>query len=278
MENLEKLYSPSRWSKRGNSTEVQVKHVQFLENHSKLAKEKIPSESISYGQSPREKFDVYGTDLKDDSPILIHIHGGYYQEEALTHTNNGFISNIFYENGIKTILLGYELCQQKTLRQILDGISNGLKECLKYAVKLNSRGMYISGHSVGAHAIAYILQNLKTDLIKSVFLLCGIYNLEPLIQMSANDLLKLSSQEAKDFSPLLNGKINYGKIAIYIFASEWDSPAFVKQSEEFYEKLQQNQVKCYLNVIPKVDHFDVIENLYYEDFELTKIILQAIKE
>lgn len=31
-QDLEKLYSPSQWSKRFNSTEVLEKHVQFIEH------------------------------------------------------------------------------------------------------------------------------------------------------------------------------------------------------------------------------------------------------
>lgn len=74
-----------------------------------------------------------------DSPIVIHIHGGYYQEESITYSNNGFISNVLYQNGIKTILLGYELCPQQTLSELLQHLQIGLRECIKYAKKLNSR-------------------------------------------------------------------------------------------------------------------------------------------
>lgn len=74
-----------------------------------------------------------------DAPLLIHIHGGYYQEECITHSNNGFIANILHENGIKTILLGYELSPQRTVREILEHLQIGLKECMSYATKMKSR-------------------------------------------------------------------------------------------------------------------------------------------
>ncbi|ODM96496.1 Kynurenine formamidase [Orchesella cincta] len=42
------------------------------------AKTEIPNETdISYGDAPRQKYDLYGTDLPEDSSIFLWIHGGY---------------------------------------------------------------------------------------------------------------------------------------------------------------------------------------------------------
>lgn len=73
------------------------------------------------------------------SSILVHIHGGYYQYEVITHSNNGFISNALYKNGIKTILLGYELSPQRTVPEILQNLQIGLTVCINYAKKSKSR-------------------------------------------------------------------------------------------------------------------------------------------
>lgn len=77
------------------------------------------------------------------SPILVHVHGGYYQYEVITHSNNGFISNVFYRNGVKTILLGYELSPQRTVPEILKNLQIGLTACINYAKKTKSRSVVI---------------------------------------------------------------------------------------------------------------------------------------
>lgn len=105
--------------------------------------------------------------------------------------------------------------------------------------------------------------------------MCGLYNLEPLTKMSANDLLNLSAETAKELSPFFD-KIDYGNTVIYVIGAENDSPAFVEQSEEFYRKLRSDGVKTYLNIVPGVDHFDILEKLYNADFELIKVIVNFI--
>lgn len=35
--------------------------------------------NISYGASDAQKYDLYGTDLADNAPIVFWIHGGYWQ-------------------------------------------------------------------------------------------------------------------------------------------------------------------------------------------------------
>jgi len=285
VQDLEALYSPSQWSKRYDGDKVLEKHVEFIEEHSRIVRERTPSElGIPYGPGDKDKFDLYGTDLKDGGPILIHIHGGYYQEKLMNHSNNGFISNVLYQNGIKTILLGYELSPQRPLRDILEQLQVGLRKIIEYAKKFKSPRIYLSGHSVGAHAIATILTNFKrsippedADLIKGAFLLCGVYDLEPVTKMSANVLLNLSAEVAQELSPLLH-KVDYGNTTIYVVASENDSPAFVEQSEQFYDKLRRDGTECYFQIVPVVDHFDIVENLYRADFELTKFIVGVINQ
>ncbi|XP_050303173.1 kynurenine formamidase [Anthonomus grandis grandis] len=281
---LETLYSPSRWSKRMNQEQVLKKHIEFLDTKSREVKEKIPCDlDIPYGTGDCEKFSIYGTNLNDGSPLLIHIHGGYYQEKSLSYSNNGFISNIFCQNGIKTVLLGYDLSPQKSVEEILESLKVGVAKCIKYARTVKSEAIFISGHSVGAHAIATILADLKKSLpeedarlIKAIFLICGIYNLVPITKMSANDLLNLSEQRALQLSPALLPKISYGSTVVYVIAAENDSPAFVEQSKEFTEKLKRDGNEVHLRCLDQVDHFDVVENLYYEDFELTKLMLNVI--
>ncbi|KAJ8942779.1 hypothetical protein NQ318_002939 [Aromia moschata] len=51
-----------------------------------------------------------GTNGIRDAPFFIHIHGGYWQEQSITHVTNAFIAKSLYKSSIKSILIGYELC------------------------------------------------------------------------------------------------------------------------------------------------------------------------
>ncbi|XP_066261520.1 kynurenine formamidase [Euwallacea similis] len=284
-EDLETLYSPSHFSKRYRKDVVIAKHVEFIETHTKLVRDAIPHEvGIPYGPGLREKYDIYGTDLSDGSPILIHIHGGFYQYESISQSNNGFISQNLYKNGIKTILLGYELSPKRSVKEILEHVQIGLRECVKYARQHKSEAIFLSGHSAGGHVIATILSGFKKSIspedrnrIKGCFLLCGLYNIEPVVNISANQLLGLSVDTARKLSPLFD-VVDYGETVVYVVGAEYDSPAFLEQSLKFYNKLQKDGTRSHLWIISMTDHFDILENLIDENFELTKLIVGAIQE
>lgn len=145
------------------------------------------------------------------------------------------------------------------------------------------RSIFLSGHSAGAHAIATFLSNFKKSLlpedaalIKGVFLIDGIYDIEPLTKTSINNLLNLSQNIAKELSPLYD-KLNYGDTVVYVIVGEYDSPAFIAQSMDFYNKLVRERVKAQYELIPNVDHFNVLENLFFESYNLTKLMVNAIK-
>ncbi|XP_076275477.1 kynurenine formamidase-like [Rhynchophorus ferrugineus] len=282
---LESLYNPSCWSKRLPKDAVVKEHIKFLNEKSEDVLNRIPNElNIEYGPGPREKYSIIGINLPLDSPIIIHIHGGYYQEELINHVNNSFIANIFYKHNIKTISLGYELSPKKSVVDILKSLTNGCRKCLQYALECKSRGIYFCGHSGGAHAISTIFSNLtyeisieEKSLIKGAFIISALFNIEKLPEVSANQLLNLTVESAQMLSPLLT-KLNYEQTQFYLISAENDSPLFLKQAKQFHRKLQKEGIKSELHILSGVDHFDIFEKLYFEDFELTKLIINVISK
>lgn len=77
-------------------------------------------------------------------------------------------------------------------------------------------------------------------------------------------------------SPLYD-QLNYGDTMVYVVVGEYDSPAFIAQSMDFYDKLVREGVKAQYKLIPKVDHFNVIENLFFEKYDLTQLMVKAVK-
>lgn len=99
----------------------------------------------------------------------------------------------------------------------------------------------------------------------------------PIVKMSANELLKLTADAARELSPLF-GKVDFGNTRIFIVGAENDSPAFVSDSQKFYKKLLLAGAKTFLKIIPGADHFDIIENLYKRRFQLTDFMVNAINK
>lgn len=72
-----------------------------------------------------------------DAPLHVFIHGGYWQE--LDKTISAYIVRPLVENGIKVIVLDYDLCPRITLAQLVDQIQRAGEFIINYATKLGSK-------------------------------------------------------------------------------------------------------------------------------------------
>ncbi|XP_069998581.1 kynurenine formamidase [Penaeus vannamei] len=110
---LEEQYSPSRWSKRYAHDEIIDAHVKEAARLSKAARADLPRPprlDVPYGSAPRAKVDVFGEDLPGDSPIMVYVHGGYWQE--LSKDLSAYPVAPLYKAGILSVIVGYDLAPQ----------------------------------------------------------------------------------------------------------------------------------------------------------------------
>lgn len=142
----------------------------------------------------------------------------------------------------------------------------------------------IAGHSSGAHLVSCILQQLHDfsdihrEMIQGIFLISGIYDLVPLVDTYANDVLKLTKEEAKELSPYFQSFTNKDH-KVYVIVPQYDSPAFKEQSEKFYKKLKdEEKIKAVeFLTLKNEDHFKIVENLTHSDYELSQLIVSLLK-
>lgn len=270
--------------------------MQILSNYCKFSKEVTENArktlkcelDIPYGTSKGTKYDIYGTDLPKDSPIFIFIHGGYWQEGS--KDISAYAAPVFVNKGIKVITIGYDLCPNVKLRDIISQIKTAIAHVLKSASSFKCRNVWVSGHSAGAHLASSILYDkLWLDemtkhgylyLLKGIVLISGIFNLEPLVNTSNNTALKLTKNEIDAYSfTTLNTKNNIPiqGLKVIVTNGECDSPVFINESRECAQKLITivDNVQ-YILLRENIDHFDIVENLTNEEFILTKLILRNI--
>ena len=111
----------------------------------------------------------------------------------------------------------------------------------------------MAGHSAGSQICAMILgsewfgllpQNEK-KMFKGVFHLSGIFHLEPLLETSINDALKMDEKEAKKMSPMLhveklakNLEAQMKEFVVSVIVAENDSPSFRSQGTDYCQKVR----------------------------------------
>ncbi|XP_070524547.1 kynurenine formamidase isoform X2 [Cardiocondyla obscurior] len=282
---LERLYTPSEWSKRYKSEELLQRFFKFCEEVSEKNRRTIKCElNVSYGTTERTKYDIYGTDLPKDAPILVFIHGGYWQEFSKDHA--GFSVPLFVKNKMKVITVGYDLCPNVKIGDIVAEIKSAITQILKYAADLGSKYVSIAGHSAGAHLAACLLHdddwiNRMTQqgyftLLKKMILIGGIYNLKPLIDVSFGTALKLTDEEIKAFSLSVFDEAKERHVSgfkVIVVVGDCDSPVFVNESRIYAQKIIPivNNVEYLL--LQNIDHFDIVEKLLDPNYDLAKLIL-----
>ncbi|RVE43512.1 hypothetical protein evm_011846 [Chilo suppressalis] len=286
---LETEYTPSRWSQRFSMPEeVLQHHVKVVTEASEMATNNIPHKiEIEYGSTPGQKLDIFGTDLPGDAPILVFVHGGYWQE--LSRELSRYPALPLYRSKVKTIVVGYDLCPVVTLAEIVNQIQNAAKFVFEYAEKMGSRGVYFAGHSAGAHLVAKLLANadfldstIGSSRLQAAFLISGVYDLRELVHTTVNEAVQLPIEWAKPLSPQFDcyEHLHIRRVRVFIIAAQNDSPRFKKQSREFYELLLNVCLiqNMYLEIKDDFDHFDIVECFSQDNNFLKNLLLHDIRK
>lgn len=280
----DKQFSSSHWSKRAPPQDVLPMHLKFIKEECDMNRKLIPCDlNIKYGDTRREKYDIYGTDLEDDAPIYVHIHGGFWQN--LDKDLSCYMVKPLHDNNYKVIVIGYELCPIVTVPQIMAEIEKAIIQIMTYASKLGTKAVYIGGHSAGGQLVAFLyhrviptLPSQQRCIIKELFLISGIYDLIPLIPINVNEKLQLDLATARACSPMymdIHGDGGRSHIVCNILVGEYDPPKFIEQSREYYEMLRDiAKVKAEFRLMKECDHFSIVERMAEENYEITQMILK----
>ncbi|KAB0802649.1 hypothetical protein PPYR_04835 [Photinus pyralis] len=282
-ESLDLLFSPSKWTKRAVPDVIKL-HIDVVTQASKYARKNIPCElNVAYGYAEKEKLDIYGTDLPPDAPIFVYIHGGYWQQ--LDKDISAYLVESFHRKDIKVIVIGYTLCPNCTLKEIVQEIRNAYVKCLEYAKKCGSKGIYVGGHSAGGHLTASLFQEFFCSMpevdqhyLKGVVCISGVYDLVPIVRTYVNDALGLTEELAKELSPLHQSIRANKTIHFLVLIGQHESPAFHEQSTSFYQKLVESGYNAELVEIKDVDHFTIVENLNDTNSKIFTLITNAIEK
>ncbi|XP_024887445.1 kynurenine formamidase [Temnothorax curvispinosus] len=289
MSEHERLYTPSEWSKRYKSEELLERFFTFCAEVTDKTRRTVKCKlNVAYGPTKRAKYDIYGTDLPKDAPIFVFIHGGYWQE--FSKDVAGFSVPLFVKNKIKVITVGYDLCPNVRIGDIVAEIKAAVTQILKYAADSESKYVCIAGHSAGAHLAACLLHDddwinrMKQQgyfaLLKEIILISGLYNLKPVVDTSHGTALKLTEEEIKAFSVSTLDETKGRRISglkVVVIVGDCDSPTFVDESRKYAQKIIPIVDNVEYILLEDIDHFNIVEELLNSDYDLAKLILKCLQ-
>ncbi|XP_075415819.1 kynurenine formamidase [Tenrec ecaudatus] len=281
---LQIQYSPSRWVIRQSAEEALKTYSQLGSQATSRARAtKNILLNVSYGDGQQEKLDIYFPDRVSSQSMrfFVFVHGGMWQ--CGSKDMSAFMVDPLTSWGVAVAIVAYDIAPIGTVDLMVDQLTRSLTFLQKQYPR--NRGIYLCGHSAGAHLAAMMLlanwtEHGVTPNLKALFLMSGIYDLEPIIHTSDNDLLHLTLEDAQRNSPQLllpaTPKPAAPNPRMLVILAQHDSPEFQRQSREFFQVLCQGGWEVAFEELPDVDHFSVLENLSKADYLLSQMILKTI--
>ncbi|CAK6438573.1 unnamed protein product [Pipistrellus nathusii] len=287
-EELEKQYSPSRWAVRRGPEETLKTYSEIgIEATAGARAARRSLLGVQYGAAAGEALDLYlpeaaAAAAEDARPLFVFLHGGYWQ--AGSKDESAYMVGPLTARGVVVAVVGYALAPRATLDQMVDQVARSIV-FLQERFPSN-QGMYLCGHSAGAHLAAMMLpvnwtERPVTPNLKAFFLVSGVYDLEPLVHTSVNAPLRLTPEDARRNSPqrlLEAAAAQPGGPAgpVLVIVGQHDSPEFRRQAREFCQTLCRGGWRASLEEVRDVDHFEILWKLAEQDDVLTQIILKTI--
>ncbi len=246
----------------------------FLQNHQGTL-------DLAYGNAERNHLDFFPAPIENNNgDFVLYIHGGYWQRGDKSVYS--FLAEGFLERGISVALINYPMCPNIAFSKIANHVQQAVKWLWEQADDLgfNRDKLNVMGHSAGAHLTVEMLQSdwtsigLPANIIRSGIALSGLYDLEPLLQCSENERLKLDMDEVNSASPM---KQNPDSLAPLLLGYGMNEPPDMhRQSIQYFDTFKDKSSRMECLAIPDADHFDVVNVLGDENSDLFEQTLSFI--
>lgn len=126
-----------------------------------------PTDSISYGKSPLQRFDVYTSGRHKDAPVIFMVHGGGWKRGD--KGMSGVVDNKFERWGPRGIVFmsaNYRLMPEADPYVQAEDIARALARAQAEATRWGAdpKRFVLMGHSAGAHLVALLA--VSPELLK----------------------------------------------------------------------------------------------------------------
>lgn len=235
---------------------------------------------IPYGDHALQAIDYFPA-KQGNAPIVIFIHGGYWR--TLDKHNYSFIAPPFIDEGCAVCSINYRLAPEIGLKAIVDDVIKALHSIREHATAINGNpnDLYVTGHSAGGHLAlmsAMLLQEDKNPLlcsIKGILSLSGLFDLDPIRKSFLNEILNLDDSATRRFSPILKENFSVD-IPLRFAVGGGETDEFIRQSQAIDERMTANGNNSQSEILPELNHFDIVYELGKPDGVLTKQLLEII--
>jgi arylformamidase len=224
--------------------------VDYQYSPSKFAKRPL-DEYLEEYRTRSATVDVVGM-RQAHVPLLIFIHGGYWQK--LSAADSLFNGHDAKSEEIALHAVEYTLAPHASISEMIE-------ECIadvsRTITELEPTRVVLAGSSAGAHLVSMCTRDeFIAGHVDGVALLSGIYDVRPLVVTPTNDPLHLSMESATEMSPQLL-PIEHVVPNALLAVGGHEPPEFIRQNAEFGEHLLNAGSAVQILLEGHLDHFDL---------------------
>ncbi len=229
--------------------------------------------SIAYGPSPRQTIDIFPAKDGGKAPIAMFIHGGWWR--SLDPSMFSYTAIGPNAHGVTVAVVGYDLVPNVTVATIIEQMRAA---CLAVWKRFGQRIM-VYGHSAGGHLTAcMVATDWKTlsseaphDLVPAGYSIGGVFELAPLLHVSANQDIRLDAESARACSPIY-WQVPPGRTFDAV-AGALESSEFLRQSRLIADAWK-NVAKTRYEALAGTNHYTVVDPLTDANSAMTKRIVE----
>jgi arylformamidase len=235
---------------------------------------------IRYGSGPKQTLDLFPA--QSPRGALLFIHGGYWR--ALDKDDHSFVAPAFVDQDVGVVVINYDLCPNVSIAHIVEECRQAVawlwREGETHGVPVDR--LFIAGHSAGGHLVAMLYATdwrrygVPVDAIRGGLSISGVFDLEPLIQVSFNADLKLDSGKARAMSPIhCTAEV---RAPLLLAVGSGETSEFTRQSWLLWERWPECRPATAHSPLFIADrhHYSVMSELGDRKSELTAATLEML--
>lgn len=224
---------------------------------------------LRYGPAERNRIDYFAAD--QPGPVLIFIHGGYWQMRAKETVS--FVAAGPLAHGIHVALPGYTLAPAITLGGIVDEVRAAVRWIAQHAADYGGdvSRIFVSGWSAGGHLTAMMMDEAA---VKGGLAISGIFELEPIRLNYLNARLQLDAEAVQQLSAARHLPPQAPPLWLAYGADEL--PELQRQSESYAAARAQAGLPGRLLRLPQHNHFTILDALAQPDGALTQQVRELV--
>lgn len=252
---------------------------------SALVREQLPRRlDLCYGAAPGETLDFFPAAGSGPAPLLVFIHGGYWQ--GLDKSDFSYLVSPFIESGIAVASVNYDLAPRVSLTTIAGQIDRAVAWLAQHAAELGCERtrLVVSGHSAGGHlaTLALLRESARAEdggappVLRGAVSVSGLYDLAPVARSYQQAVLKITEREIAALSPLRRPPLRSAPLVVAVGSEE--TPEFLRQQEALLRQWRDLGLPLEAVALEGRDHFNAVDALAEREHALHRAVLRLLRD